>query len=485
MAQQPRKYLDREHRFIGGQAHVQLAWDRAVTAVHRGLTAGYVDTDADSGSVDRHAAWNNGRYAADPQRPFEIVSWLLDPANQARHYVDVGLFPSAPTAFDDPLARRPDPLFGGQITVDVFALAAKDVQPAYFSPQDIDVSNLFTDELVNVEATGKDPGLARRVAIDQPVAAAARCAVTVPGRTTSRKPLRHLPQYLAISPFFVLFAVFGAYPVLYSLYLAFQRGTGSGPAEWVGLSNFEFLVTDLEFWNSIGNTFVIWVMSTVPMTVPALLIAVGLNSSVRFEGLHRIAYFTPNVTSIVAMAIVFGSIFSPEFGILNAFIRWIGLDPVAWLSEAAKVDGAGFFRTFWTVALPIPASRAGVPRDLHVRQHVERLPVAVDRQRGHRQRDPASGAEPAHRPVRRRLQPRHGRYAEGSPPLVDRVPVRGTALHPQHRRGRGERLKGEHVLHRRRVPRKRRPATTFRLHVGRAVAESQRRLAFPPVPHRG
>jgi cellobiose transport system substrate-binding protein len=216
MAQEPRKYMDRQHRFIGDQAHVQTAWDRALTAVRMGLTAGFFDNGSTSGSVDRHAAWTNGtelslvnaswitgeikesapktagawrvcpapggagnqggsfiaitRYCPDPQRAFEIVSWLLDPANQARHYVDVGLFPSAPAAFDDPISRTPDPFFGGQVTVDVFGQAAKDVKPAYFSPQDIDISNIYTDELVNVESAGKDPGQAwrdARTAIDR------------------------------------------------------------------------------------------------------------------------------------------------------------------------------------------------------------------------------------------------------------------------------------------------------------------------------
>ncbi len=204
------------------------------------------------------------------------------------------------------------------------------------------------------------------------------------------KRLRHLPQYLAISPFFVLFAIFGVYPVLYSLYLAFQKWDGIGPMQFVGLKNFEFLVTDADFWNSVGNTFIIWIMSTVPMTVLALLIAVGLNSSVRFKGLYRIAYFAPNVTSIVAMAIVFTSVFSNQFGILNALLRGLGLDPVSWLTdpwgikvaisvmiiwrwvgynaiiflaglqaipgevyEAARIDGASAVQTFFRVTLPL------------------------------------------------------------------------------------------------------------------------------------
>jgi cellobiose transport system permease protein len=204
------------------------------------------------------------------------------------------------------------------------------------------------------------------------------------------KRFKYLPQYLAISPFFILFAVFGLYPVVYSLFLALQRWDGIGAMEWVGLNNFEFLLSDIDFWNSIGNTFIIWVMSTVPMTVLALLIAVGLNSSVRFKGIYRIAYFAPNVTSIVAMSLVFGSIFSTEFGIFNAFIRWLGFDPVEWLTdpwgikiaisvmiiwrwvgynaiiflaglqaipqdvyEAARIDGAGAVQTFFRVTLPL------------------------------------------------------------------------------------------------------------------------------------
>ncbi|WP_433555466.1 extracellular solute-binding protein [Pseudonocardia xinjiangensis] len=208
MAQEPRKYMDRQGRFIGDEEPVRRAWERALAAVRKGLTAGYFDNGSTTGSVDRHAAWTNGtelslvnaswitgeikesapttagawrlcrspggpgnqggsfiaitRYCPQPQAAFEIVSWLLSPTNQARHYADVGLFPSAPAAFTDVTARQPDPFFGGQITADVFGESAKGVQPAYFSPWDIDISNCFTDELVNVESAGKDPQQAWR-----------------------------------------------------------------------------------------------------------------------------------------------------------------------------------------------------------------------------------------------------------------------------------------------------------------------------------
>ena len=217
----------------------------------------------------------------------------------------------------------------------------------------------------------------------------------VPGPVRSRAPRqrrrwKYLPHYLAVSPFFVLFAVFGLYPVLYSLFLALQRWDGVGPMQFVGLSNFQFLATDPLFWNAMGNTLIIWVMSTIPMTALALLIAVGLHSSIRFKGVFRVAYFLPNVTSVVAMSLVFGSIFSSEFGILNWFFGLVGIDPVSWLTdpwairvaisimivwrwvgynaiiflaglqalptdvyEAARVDGAGPVRTFFRITLPL------------------------------------------------------------------------------------------------------------------------------------
>lgn len=221
--------------------------------------------------------------------------------------------------------------------------------------------------------------------------------VDTPARTASlapsgsrRRRWRYLPYYLAISPFFILFAIFGAYPIFYSLFLALHRWDGVGPKQWVGLENFEFLVSDTTFWNSIWTTLVIWVMSTIPMTVLAILIALGLNSAIRFKGLYRVAYFIPNVTSVVAASLVFSSIFSGEFGILNWLLGLVGVDPVQWLSnpwgikvaiatmvvwrwvgynaiiflaglqaipgdvyEAARVDGAGPVRTFFSVTLPL------------------------------------------------------------------------------------------------------------------------------------
>ena len=207
-----------------------------------------------------------------------------------------------------------------------------------------------------------------------------------------RRPefLKFWPQYLAISPFYVLFAVFGLFTVLFSLYLSFHRWSGLGDREFVGLDQYRFLVKDHTFYLSLWNTLVIWVMSTVPMLTLALVIAALLHSVTRGKSVYRMAYFIPNVTSVVAMAILFKMLFSSNFGLINAVLeavhlptypwsstpwgikiaiaslmtwQWVGYNAIIYLAglqtipghlyEAAKVDGAGPIRTFFSITVPL------------------------------------------------------------------------------------------------------------------------------------
>ncbi|MFJ4782513.1 carbohydrate ABC transporter permease [Streptomyces sp. NPDC088794] len=216
-------------------------------------------------------------------------------------------------------------------------------------------------------------------------------AVVTPSPSQPKSGFRkywHL--YAAISPFYLLFLAFGLFPVGFSLYLSFHRWDGLGTMEWAGLSQYQYLLSDSDFWNSIGNTIIIWVLATFPMIFLAMVTAVMLNSAVRFKSLYRVAYFLPNVTSVVAIAIVFGSIFSTNNGVINAVLQGVGLDQVAWLNtpwgikvtiaalmtwqwtgynaiiflaglqtipsdlyEAARMDGAGPIQTFFRITLPL------------------------------------------------------------------------------------------------------------------------------------
>lgn len=214
------------------------------------------------------------------------------------------------------------------------------------------------------------------------------------GAEASEKPpnkyRQAFPQYAAVAPFFILFAIFGAFPVLFSIWISFHSWDGIGQMKWVGLEEYSYLLSDPVFWKAIGNTLIIWVLSTVPMLLLALVIANALHNATRFRSFYRIAYFIPNVTSVVAVTLVFGSIFSNNFGLLNAFLESIGVGKIDWLTqpwgikiaiativtwrwvgynaiiylaglqaisadvyEAAKVDGASSRQTFWRITVPM------------------------------------------------------------------------------------------------------------------------------------
>lgn len=200
---------------------------------------------------------------------------------------------------------------------------------------------------------------------------------------------RALPQYLAVSPYFFFFLTFGAMPVLFTMALAFTNWSGLGEIKPVGLTNFEFLITDPLFYKSLLNTLILWVMGTVPTLTLATIVALMLNSVLRFSTTYKVIYLVPNITSMVAMGILFSSLFSSQFGLANAFINLFGFDNIAWLQnewgikvaisalttwsfvgynsllilaglqaidkslyEAAALDGANSWQIFWRITLP-------------------------------------------------------------------------------------------------------------------------------------
>ena len=209
--------------------------------------------------------------------------------------------------------------------------------------------------------------------------------------------------YVFLSPFVVLFAVFGIFPLAFSLYLAFQSWeptSGLGAMEFVGLDNYAFALQDEWFWKSLKNTGWLAVASGVPQHLVAIPLAVFIHTS--FKRLRNGvvgAYFMPYITSTVAIAILFSSLFSTDYGLINVginvlrqmpllgalmpanaidwlndpdsikpavamivFWRYVGFNVVLYLAalqtipadiyEAATMDGAGRLQQFFFITLP-------------------------------------------------------------------------------------------------------------------------------------
>jgi cellobiose transport system permease protein len=196
--------------------------------------------------------------------------------------------------------------------------------------------------------------------------------------------------YMFTAPFFVMFLIFGLAPILFSIVIAFYNYDALGTQEFIGTANFEELFVDSRFWNALVNTIDIWLLSTIPMLIMSIgLAAILHNPNLRGSTFFRTILLVPNITSVLAIAIVFGQLFGRDFGMVNIIIgalgfehvdfiqgtqsshiaiasmivwRWTGYNALIFLAamlaipgelyESASLDGAGKWKQFIYVTLP-------------------------------------------------------------------------------------------------------------------------------------
>lgn len=176
--------------------------------------------------------------------------------------------------------------------------------------------------------------------------------------------------YLYIAPFFILFAIVGLYPVLYTAFVAMHKWhliNGQGP--FVGLQNFMEVLQQPRFWQAVGNTFSIFVLSSVPQVIAAVLIAAVLDANLRAKTFWRMGVLLPYVVTPVAVSLIFGKIFADDSGIVNTLLTSIGMQPVGWHSDtlASHFAIAAMVNFRWTGynALVVLAAMQAIPRELY------------------------------------------------------------------------------------------------------------------------
>jgi cellobiose transport system permease protein len=214
-----------------------------------------------------------------------------------------------------------------------------------------------------------------------------------------------ISPFLYISPFFLSFAIFGIFPILYNVYVATQEFTNfrAGGQGFVGLANFRWILEQPRFWNALGNTFSIWLLSSIPQLILALLIAAILDQNLRSKTFWRMSVLVPYVVLPIATSMIFAQLLGerglvvPMFGAGGIFgetgifgmspagrpwnnpffqsrfwshiaiatmvnFRWTGYNALIFLAamqavprelyEAAVVDGASRLRQFFSVTIP-------------------------------------------------------------------------------------------------------------------------------------
>ena len=176
--------------------------------------------------------------------------------------------------------------------------------------------------------------------------------------------------FFAVSPFYFLYLIFGIFPILYTSYMAFFSWDPLGEKIFIGLANFTNLLADDTLWKALRNTLSIWVLGTVPQLALALYMATLLNRTrLRFSGFWRSAILIPNVTSVLAIAVIFSSLYGRDFGLINYALSFFGIDKINWMNGtfSSHVEIATMIIWRWTGynALIYLAAMQSIPKELY------------------------------------------------------------------------------------------------------------------------
>ncbi len=183
--------------------------------------------------------------------------------------------------------------------------------------------------------------------------------------------------YLFIAPFIIVFLVFSLYPILYSLYLSFcEMDALSGNTTFVGLANYERLFTSNYFYESIGNTLIIWIISIVPQLTIAFLLSLLLsNKWMRGRFLLRNIYYFPNLVTPVTIGLLFGSMFTYPGGTVNLIIQALGAQPIDFANNrllAQMVVGIAIcWKNFGYNIIYFTAGINSIPEEVHEAAEVD------------------------------------------------------------------------------------------------------------------
>ena len=141
-----------------------------------------------------------------------------------------------------------------------------------------------------------------------------------------RKIRNNMTGYAFILPNLIGYTVFVFIPVVFSFVLSVMSWDGSQrPMQFVGLENFADIFGDRIFRGALLHTISYALMTVLPTLVLALLLAVLLNSKLRWVAIFRTAFYFPYIASIVAVGAVWNMLFQPDMGPINEILRFLGM----------------------------------------------------------------------------------------------------------------------------------------------------------------
>ncbi|GHO97616.1 sugar ABC transporter permease [Reticulibacter mediterranei] len=206
----------------------------------------------------------------------------------------------------------------------------------------------------------------------------------------SKKERKNLIKgLLFISPWIIGFLVFSVYPTVYSIGLSFVRYSGFLPPVWLGLQNYQRLISDDLFWQSLYNTLYYAAFAVPIGIVVAIVLALAMNRNVKEVGIYRAAVYMPSIIPPFALALTYIVLINPQYGLFTYLLSFLGVPQTNYLSDpnsaklvivslaqygaggtaliflagirsipqtlydAARIDGANRLQCFFRITLPL------------------------------------------------------------------------------------------------------------------------------------
>jgi len=174
-----------------------------------------------------------------------------------------------------------------------------------------------------------------------------------------------------VLPFLLVYAIFIIWPVLLGLRMSFFNWTlsGIGSSDFLGLANYQELLGDRAFWQSLGITILFTVISTPLLVIVALGLALLVNRAIPAQSTFRTIFFAPFVMPVSVVALIWNWLYQPGFGLINGILTGIGLKEVNWLSDPGiALLSVVIMTVWWTVGFNFVLYLAGlqqIPQDLN------------------------------------------------------------------------------------------------------------------------
>jgi sn-glycerol 3-phosphate transport system permease protein len=174
--------------------------------------------------------------------------------------------------------------------------------------------------------------------------------------------MKHVYGWLLLTPAAILLIAFTHYPTVATVIDSlFSKGTAIRPSRFVGMANYELLIADPIFWKVLVNNA--WfAIGTIPTSIVlAMVMALFVNRALPGRSLVRMAYFTPTILPMIAVANIWLFFYTPDIGLIDQVIGWFGFSGHNWLGDPSSVlpaimimtiwKEAGFFMIFYLAAL--------------------------------------------------------------------------------------------------------------------------------------